>query len=237
MVVHILFTFSLPPSCECVCVYIYSSPTHFKASSFWFLIVRFSSFLFACHRSSINSSSIPYTQPGLSPKKKKKRMVVPKPSPVSNEKIRATQLPIINLMDERSEVSNLIVKACENFGFFKIINHGFPEDVIARMEEQSYQFFAKSSTEKERAGPSNPYGYGCKNIGCNGDVGEVEYLLLDANPLSVSHATQTISISNDPIKFRYYWLNYSIHYNYCFLIIFFQCMCVQHLHVLAYYVT
>ncbi|KAL3505595.1 hypothetical protein ACH5RR_030977 [Cinchona calisaya] len=128
-------------------------------------------------------------------------MVVARQSPVSSEKISATQLPIIDLMEERSEVSKMVVKACETFGFFKLINHGVPEDVIAKMEEQSYQFFAKSSTEKEQAGPYNPYGYGCKNIGFNGDVGEVEYLMLDANPVSlISHDTYQ-TISNDPITF------------------------------------
>lgn len=128
-------------------------------------------------------------------------MVVATPTPVANEKIRATELPTINLTDKRSEVSKLIVEACENFGFFKLINHGVAEDVIAKMEEQSCQFFAKPSSEKELAGPSNPCGYGCKNIGCNGDVGEVEYLILEANPLSISRSSQ--AISNDPLKFRY----------------------------------
>nr|AAT92093.1 GA 2-oxidase 1 [Nerium oleander] len=124
-------------------------------------------------------------------------MVVATPTPVLNEKItRAVELPMIDLMGERAEVSKLMVKACQEFGFFKLVNHGVSQDVIATMEEESWQFFSRPSSEKERAGPPDPYGYGCKNIGFNGDVGEVEYLMLKANPLSVPpHA------SNDPTKF------------------------------------
>ncbi|KAI8004137.1 Gibberellin 2-beta-dioxygenase 2 [Camellia lanceoleosa] len=126
-------------------------------------------------------------------------MVVATPTQIHIEKIREVELPIIDLSAERSEVSKLIVKACSEFGFFKVINHGVPEDVITRMEEESYGFFAKPGCEKQRAGPVNPYGYGSKNIGFNGDVGEVEYLLLSTNFVSISQRSKTIS--NDPLKF------------------------------------
>ncbi|KAL6958733.1 gibberellin 2beta-dioxygenase [Sarracenia purpurea var. burkii] len=116
------------------------------------------------------------------------------------------ELPIIDLSIERSEVSKLIVKTCSGIGFFKVINHGVPEDVIARMEEESLGFFAKPAPEKQRAGPANPYGYGSKTIGFNGDVGEVEYLLIGTHSHFISQASKTIS--NDPLKFRY---QYSYH--------------------------
>ncbi|EXB94374.1 Gibberellin 2-beta-dioxygenase 2 [Morus notabilis] len=129
-------------------------------------------------------------------------MVVPTPIyPIHNEKINdAIELPTIDLScPERSEVSRLIVKACEEFGFFKVINHGVPNDIITKMEQESLNFFAKPMAEKQMAGPAKPFGYGCKNIGFNGDMGDVEYILLNTNPLSISHCSKIIS--NNPTSF------------------------------------
>ncbi|GMI72177.1 Arabidopsis thaliana gibberellin 2-oxidase 4, ARABIDOPSIS THALIANA GIBBERELLIN 2-OXIDASE 6 [Hibiscus trionum] len=126
-------------------------------------------------------------------------MVVASPNPIRSESVRVIELPVIDLSAERSKVSSLIVQACEQYGFFQVINHGISEDTIARMEQQGLSFFTKPVCEKQRAGPATPFGYGRKNIGFNGDVGEVEYLLLDTNPLSISQGSY--SFSNDPKMF------------------------------------
>ncbi|XP_007035887.2 PREDICTED: gibberellin 2-beta-dioxygenase 2 [Theobroma cacao] len=126
-------------------------------------------------------------------------MVLASPNPIRAEKVQPIELPVIDLSAERSEVSKLIVEACEEYGFFKVINHGVSDDIIGQMEEEGLNFFTKPLSEKQKAGPATPFGYGCKNIGFNGDIGEVEYLLLDTNPLSVSQRSN--SISNDPNKF------------------------------------
>jgi gibberellin 2-oxidase len=128
-------------------------------------------------------------------------MVVPPSTILGSEKLRAMELPVVDLSAERSEVSTLIVKACEEYGFFKVVNHGVPEEVIVRLEEQVLSFFALPVSEKQRAGPADPLGYGCKNIGFNGDTGEVEYLTLNTNPLSIAQRSKTMS--NDPSKFRF----------------------------------
>ncbi|KDP28294.1 hypothetical protein JCGZ_14065 [Jatropha curcas] len=128
-------------------------------------------------------------------------MVVPSPTPIMrSKKTKAVGIPTIDLSLNKSIVSELIVRACEDYGFFKVVNHGINKNVISRLEEEGVGFFAKPAMEKQRAGPANPFGYGCKTIGCNGDVGELEYLLLQSNPLSFSEQSKTIS-SDNPAKF------------------------------------
>ncbi|XXG53902.1 hypothetical protein AAC387_Pa03g1919 [Persea americana] len=123
-------------------------------------------------------------------------MVVASPAPVRSEKTRPFTVPVIDLSCKRSE---LLLKACEDYGFFKVVNHGIPDSIIMRMEAEGLEFFARPMLEKQRAGPPNPLGYGCKNIGFNGDIGEVEYLLLHTNPLSIAQRSRTIC--KDPTKY------------------------------------
>lgn len=133
-------------------------------------------------------------------------MVLANPKPIRVEKIREMELPVIDLSGQRSEVSKLIGKACEEFGFFKVINHGVDMDIIRSLEDESLAFFGKPVLEKQQVVglPTKPYGYGSKNIGFNGDIGEVEYLLININPTSsISQISKTISTLN-PNKFRYY---------------------------------
>ncbi|KAE9601522.1 hypothetical protein Lal_00040686 [Lupinus albus] len=116
-------------------------------------------------------------------------MVLASPNPIHIERILAIDLPIVDLKAEKSVVKKLIVKACEEYGFFKVINHGITHETIAKMEESSFDFFAKPVTQKKQASPA----YGCKNIGFNGDIGEVEYLMLNATTPSITHLSDTIS--------------------------------------------
>lgn len=94
-------------------------------------------------------------------------------------------IPIIDLsVKKRCMLIDEMVKACEDLGFFKVINHGVPMEVVKKMEAACLTFFSLPSGEKEKE--KEELGYGNQNIGCNGDVGEVEYLLLHANVKSSS---------------------------------------------------
>ncbi|GLT25039.1 hypothetical protein SLA2020_001940 [Shorea laevis] len=95
------------------------------------------------------------------------------------------QIPIVDL--SKPESKHLIIKACEEFGFFKAINHGVPVEFISKLESEAARFFSLPLPEKEKAGPPKPFGYGNKSIGQSGDVGWVEYLLLKTNQESDSH--------------------------------------------------
>ncbi|KAJ9537788.1 hypothetical protein OSB04_030521 [Centaurea solstitialis] len=91
--------------------------------------------------------------------------------------------PIIPPIDlSKPESKNLIVKACQDFGFFKVVNHGIPTKFINKLETEAVKFFSSPLSVKQKAGPPSPFGYGSKNIGSNGDVGWVEYLLFNAKP-------------------------------------------------------
>lgn len=111
-----------------------------------------------------------------------------------------TGIPVIDLSNP--EAKTQIVKACEDFGFFKVINHGVSDELIAALESEAHKFFKLPQSEKEKAGPPNPFGYGSKRIGPNGDVGWIEYILLNTNHQLISEKSLSIFKENPEI-FRY----------------------------------
>ncbi|KAJ4907095.1 Gibberellin 2-beta-dioxygenase 3 [Raphanus sativus] len=94
-----------------------------------------------------------------------------KPSPVL--------IPVVNLTDQNAKTQ--IVKACEELGFFRVVNHGVQPELLTQLEEEAVKFFALPQSHKDKAGPADPFRYGSKRIGPNGDVGWIEYILLNAN--------------------------------------------------------
>ncbi|XP_027335239.1 gibberellin 2-beta-dioxygenase-like [Abrus precatorius] len=125
------------------------------------------------------------------------RFFLPKPCKPSTTLF--TGVPVVDLSDP--DAKTLIVKACKEFGFFKLINHGVPFEFMTNLEKQALSFFEKPQPEKDRAGPPDPFGYGSKRIGPNGDVGWVEYLLLNTNPDVISPKSLFIFREN-PENFR-----------------------------------
>lgn len=109
-------------------------------------------------------------------------------------------IPVINLSQPGSEA--LVVRACEELGFFKVTDHGIPMELIAKLEEEAVKFFALPQTDKERVGPASPFGYGSKNIGCNGDTGWVEYLLMEITSKPMSHASLAVLTEPSASSFR-----------------------------------
>ncbi|KAL1147300.1 hypothetical protein V6Z11_A10G045500 [Gossypium hirsutum] len=99
-------------------------------------------------------------------------------------------IPVVDLRDP--EAKNLIVKACEEYGFFKLVNHGVPMEFFTRLEAEALKFFNLPQSDKDKAGLPDPFGYGFKKIGSNGDVGWVEYLLLNTNPQITSLKSLTV---------------------------------------------
>lgn len=102
----------------------------------------------------------------------------------------------------RGELSRQVARACAGSGFFRAVNHGVPPRVSAAMDAAAAAFFARAGAEKQLAGPPDPLGYGSRSIGANGDVGELEYLILHASPDAVARKASAID-REDPRRFRY----------------------------------
>jgi len=102
----------------------------------------------------------------------------------------------------RGDLARRLVRACAERGFFKAVNHGVPPRVCARLDAAASAFFARPAQAKQAAGPPDPLGYGSRNIGANGDVGELEYLILHAEPGAVARKAEVID-TEDPLRFRY----------------------------------
>ncbi|CAN6353848.1 unnamed protein product [Urochloa humidicola] len=100
----------------------------------------------------------------------------------------------------RGALSRQVARACAEQGFFRAVNHGVPPAPGARLDAATGTFFALPPRDKQRAGPPSPLGYGCRSIGFNGDAGELEYLLLHANPAAVAHRARSID-TDDPSRF------------------------------------
>ncbi|KAI3710003.1 hypothetical protein L2E82_39776 [Cichorium intybus] len=100
--------------------------------------------------------------------------------PTKSNKTKFPGIPVIDL-SRPQEAKNLIVNACQDYGFFKVINHGVPPLLVSELEHEAIGFFNMTESQKDQYCPPNPLGYGKNRIGTNGDVGRVEYLLLSAS--------------------------------------------------------
>ncbi|KAK3165042.1 hypothetical protein QOZ80_1AG0028220 [Eleusine coracana subsp. coracana] len=104
----------------------------------------------------------------------------------NHEEGTALAVPVIDLWSHGSV--DAVADACARLGFFKVVNHGIPAELVEKLEAEALAFFSLQVQEKRTlaSDPAPPppasssfrLGYGHKNIGANGDAGSVEYLLL-----------------------------------------------------------
>lgn len=50
----------------------------------------------------------------------------------------------------KPESKNQLVKACEEFGFFKVVNHGVPMEFITKLELEAIKFFSSPMSQKRK---------------------------------------------------------------------------------------
>ncbi|CAA0807567.1 2-oxoglutarate (2OG) and Fe(II)-dependent oxygenase superfamily protein [Striga hermonthica] len=86
------------------------------------------------------------------------------------ESVEADNVPLIDLSPLSSpepdpaalrQLIAAIGGACENWGFFQVVNHGVPPDSLRRIESSARDFFALPKEEKRRVARDevNPTGY------------------------------------------------------------------------------
>lgn len=73
---------------------------------------------------------------------------------------------------------------------------------INKLESEAIKFFSSPLSVKQQAGPPDPFGYGNKRLGQNGDFGWVEYLLLNPK-LESDHKNPTFyGFQENPEKYK-----------------------------------
>nr|QJZ27967.1 hyoscyamine 6 beta-hydroxylase [Mandragora officinarum] len=63
-------------------------------------------------------------------------------------------IPIIDLQQDHLLIIQQISKACQDFGLFQVMNHGFPEKLMEETMEVCKEFFALPAEEKEKFQPN-----------------------------------------------------------------------------------
>ena len=114
-------------------------------------------------------------------------------------------VPVIDLspsFDGDPEAARLVAKevaaACRNYGFFQVIGHAIPAELIDRVFEQSRRFFALPMADKRRLARSkeNPRGYYDRELTKNArDLKEVFDFGLEPYPeLPSDHPKNRVSV-------------------------------------------
>lgn len=101
------------------------------------------------------------------------------------------KLPVIDFAQlqgpNRSQVLESLAYACENYGFFQLVNHGIPEEIISKMVSVSKMFFEMPFSEREKymsCDMNSPVRYGTSfNQTNDGVFCWRDFLKLICNPL------------------------------------------------------
>lgn len=120
------------------------------------------------------------------------------------------EIPVIDLSSSRAieEVIAEIKEACEQWGFFQVVNHGVPLHKRDHLESEARKFFALPQEEKKRVkrNEDNPLGYydseHTKNVRDWKHI--FDFTVLDPTLVPASH-----EVGDDQIKeLRNQWPHY-----------------------------
>ncbi|CAH1429788.1 unnamed protein product [Lactuca virosa] len=120
-----------------------------------------------------------------------KYILPPQERPVSLVVNDCIHLPVIDFTQlqgmDRSRVLKVLSKACREFGFFQVVNHGIADEVIGKMIDVSKRFFELPFEERQRYMSNNlsqPVRYGTSfNQNNDGVFCWRDFLKLSCHPM------------------------------------------------------
>ncbi|KZV14843.1 putative 2-oxoglutarate/Fe(II)-dependent dioxygenase [Dorcoceras hygrometricum] len=133
------------------------------------------------------------------------------------------QLPVIDFAElqgcNRSQALKSLAHACENYGFFQLVNHGIPDEIVSNMVNVSRRFFELPLSEREKymsADTTSPVRYGTSfNQAVDGVFCWRDFLKLVCHPIQdvLPHWPST------PLDFRQLAVAYAEETRFLFLML------------------
>ncbi|XAR65121.1 Flavanone 3-dioxygenase [Bertholletia excelsa] len=88
---------------------------------------------------------------GLTPLSLSSKFILPEDKrPLLSQVPSLSSIPIIDMAENEMVLVKKVSKACEEFGFFQVVNHGVPEELCRRMMAAIEEFFQLPPEERAR---------------------------------------------------------------------------------------
>ena len=119
-------------------------------------------------------------------------------------------IPVISLLKtkkntrEHEEECKKMVEASGNWGFFKLVDHGVPEDVIEAMKGRCSELFDLAMDQKLKGGRGEglPLGYSASNPDYSRNLPWAEILqLLQSPQMVIDFAQKVFGDSHQPFRY------------------------------------
>ncbi|KAJ1703002.1 hypothetical protein LUZ63_002781 [Rhynchospora breviuscula] len=76
--------------------------------------------------------------------------------PLFSEVITETKIPIIDLKSPVDQTISQIAHACQSYGFFQVVNHGIPDELLLKVMAIAIEFFRLPAEEKAKLYTDDP---------------------------------------------------------------------------------
>ncbi|EFJ28146.1 2-oxoacid-dependent dioxygenase [Selaginella moellendorffii] len=96
------------------------------------------------------------------------------------------EIPVIDMLHDRSTMLRELKEACQDWGFFQVVNHGVDMEVVRNLRRLAYEFYVMPSQEKRkwRRKTGESAGYGAFGKSSDGTSDWVDTLCMYLSPES-----------------------------------------------------